>query len=162
MAVPIDVLRRVPLLEGLRDEDLAELSGRFREHSYDRGAPVVSRGSSGTGFFIIAEGKAVVSLRGEVSARLGKHDYFGEVSLIDGGQRSADITAETNMRCWGISKKEFETFVKHHPEVAWALLERLVARLRAAESTPKQPRGSGRRPWRGSHRGSDERPAPPG
>jgi CRP-like cAMP-binding protein len=157
MTAPVDVLRRVPLLEGLDDDELAALSARFRERSYDRGAPVVSRGSSGAGFFIIAEGKAVVSAGGRVTARLRRHDYFGEVSLIDGGRRSADITAETNMRCWGISRREFETFVKSHPEVAWTLLEGLVARLRA-EAVPKEPRGTGRRPWRAWRRGSGERP----
>jgi CRP-like cAMP-binding protein len=160
MTAPVDVLRRVPLLEGLDDDELAALSARFRERSYDRGAPVVSRGSSGAGFFIIAEGKAVVSAGGRVTARLGRHDYFGEVSLIDGGRRSADITAETNMRCWGISRREFETFVKSHPEVAWTLLEGLVARLRA-EAVPKETRGLRRRPWRASRRGSGERPGPP-
>jgi CRP/FNR family cyclic AMP-dependent transcriptional regulator len=163
MAVPVDVLRRVPLLEGLADDELASLSARFRERSYDRGAPVVSRGSSGNGFFIVAEGKAVVSAGGREVGRLGKHDYFGEVSLIDGGRRSADITAETNMRCWGISRKEFETFVKSHPRVAWTLLEGLVARLRAAEAArPKEPASPGHRPWRMPHRESRKRPAPLG
>ena len=74
------------------------------------------------------------------AARLRRHDFFGEVSLIDGGRRSADITAETNMRCWGISKAEFEAFVKTHPEVAWALLEGLVARLRATNRDAARPR----------------------
>jgi len=161
MAVPVDVLRRVPLLAGLRDDELAELSTRFRERAYDRGAPVVSRGSSGTGFFVVAEGKATVSAGGRELGRLGRYDYFGEVSLIDGGRRSADITAETNMRCWGISKREFEAFVKAHPEVAWTLLEGLATRLRAAEAAPREPRVRARRGWpRGPGR-SARPPAPP-
>jgi CRP-like cAMP-binding protein len=134
MGVPVDVLRCVPLFSNLQDEELAELAGRFRERIYDAGAPVVSRGSAGSGFFVIAEGEAVVGRRGNPKARLRKHDFFGEISLIDGGRRSADITAETNMRCWGIAQREFRVFVKQHPEVAWTLLEVLVARLRAAES----------------------------
>ena len=68
MAVPVDVLRRVPLLSGLQDEELAELGARFRERVYDAGAPVVSRGSSGVGFFIIAEGEAVVGAPGRPGA----------------------------------------------------------------------------------------------
>jgi CRP-like cAMP-binding protein len=134
MGVSVDVLRRVPLLSKLQDDELAELAGRFRERVYDAGAPVVSRGSSGTGFFIIAEGEAVVGSLTNPRARLGRNDFFGEVSLIDGGRRSADITAETNMRCWGIGRSEFRVFVKQHPEVAWTLLEVLAARLRVAES----------------------------
>ena len=149
MAVPVDVLRRVPLLSGLQDEELAELGARFRERIYDAGAPVVSRGSSGAGFFIIAEGEAVVGPPGRPAARLGRHDFFGEIALIDGGRRSADITAETNLRCWGIAQREFRVYVKQHPEVAWTLLEVLVKRLRAAEAAAGgSARAPRRRPWR--------------
>jgi CRP-like cAMP-binding protein len=151
MGVPVDLLRRVPLLAGLADDELTELAGRFRERVYDAGAPVTSRGSAGAGFFVIAEGEALVGSTERPTGRLRKHDFFGEVALIDGGRRSADITAATNMRCWGISQREFRTFVKQHPEVAWALLEVLVARLRAAESAAAgRGRPSPRRRWRRS------------
>jgi CRP/FNR family transcriptional regulator, cyclic AMP receptor protein len=152
MGVPVDLLRRVPLLAGLADDDLAALSARFVERIYDAGAPVTTRGSAGAGFFVIAEGEAVVGAVDRPTARLGKHDFFGEVALIDGGRRSADITARTNMRCWGISQREFRTFVKQHPEVAWVLLEVLVARLRAAEAAAggRGRPASGRRWGRGT------------
>ena len=148
MGVPVELLRRVPLLASLPDDELARLATRFRERIYDRGAPVTSRGGSGAAFFIIAEGEAIVGAGSRMEERLRKHDFFGEVALIDGGRRSADITAATNLRCWGISQGEFRAFVKAHPEVAWALLELLVARLRAAESAaarsgpPASRRGS--------------------
>jgi CRP-like cAMP-binding protein len=145
MGPPVALLRRVPLLAGLGDDDLAALAARFRERVYDAGAPVTSRGSSGAGFFVIAEGEATVGAPGHPVARLRRHDFFGEVALIDGGRRSADITAETNMRCWGISQREFRAFVKQHPEVAWALLEVLVARLRATESAAAGSGGPTRR-----------------
>jgi CRP/FNR family cyclic AMP-dependent transcriptional regulator len=150
MGAPPEVLRRVPLLAGLEDDELAALAARFTERTYDRGAPVTSRGSSGTGFFIVAEGEAVVAAGGRSVGRLRKHDFFGEVALIDGGRRSADITAETNMRCWGISQREFRAFVKRDPEVAWSLLEVLAARLRAAEAAAAgRPAPARRRaPWR--------------
>jgi CRP-like cAMP-binding protein len=151
MGVPVDLLRRVPLLAGLSDEDRAALAARFRERVYDAGAPVTTRGGTGAGFFVIAEGEAIVGSPDRPTARLGRHDFFGEVALIDGGRRSADITAATNMRCWGISQGEFRAFVKQHPEVAWALLEVLVARLRAADAAAagraRPPRR--RRWWRG-------------
>src|SRR5260370_18313570 len=117
MSVPVHVLRGVPLLTGLDDDDLAALAGRFCERAYDHGAAVFSQGSKGTGFFIIGEGEATVLKGGVPTGRLRKNDCFGEVALIDGGRRSADIVADTNMRCWGISRNEFRTFVKEHPQV---------------------------------------------
>jgi CRP-like cAMP-binding protein len=148
LGVPVDLLRRVPLLAGLADDELIALSARFRERVYDAGAPVTTRGGSGAGFFVIAEGEAVVGATDAPAARLRRHDFFGEVALIDGGRRSADITATTNMRCWGISQAEFRAFVKQHPEVAWALLEVLVARLRTAESAAAGRGRPPRRRWR--------------
>ena len=154
MAVPVQILRRVPLLAEVDEVELAELAERFCDRVYDAGAPVVSRGSSGSGFFIIAEGEATVDAAAGKSARLRRHDFFGEVALIDGGKRSAGITAVTNMRCWGISRNEFRTFVKQHPEVAWAMLETLAARLRSTNATtPKAPATPPRRRrWALRHR----------
>src|SRR4051794_29477335 len=143
MGVPVDVLRRIPLLAAVDDVELAQLANRFCEKTFDRGSPVVSRGSSGSGFFIIAEGEALVSGGGAKTAHLGKHDFFGEISLIDGGRRSRDITAQSSMRCWGISRKEFRTFVRAHPDVAGAMLEVLAPRLRSADvpvAPPAEPR----------------------
>jgi CRP-like cAMP-binding protein len=154
MSVPVDVLRRVPLLSGVDDDDLAALAGRFCERAYDRGAPVVSKGSSGAGFFIIGEGEATVLKGGVPAGRLRRHDCFGEIALIDGGRRSADIVADSNMRCWGISRNEFRTFVKDHPQVAWSLLETLAARLRTAEKPVAPARG----PRRGWLRGGERAP----
>jgi len=153
MGVPVEVLRRVPLLAGVDDDDLGALANRFCERAYDRGAPVFSKGSSGAGFFIIGEGEATVLKGGIPAGRLKRHDCFGEVALIDGGKRSADIVADTNMRCWGISRGEFRIFVRDHPEVAWALLETLARRLRASD---KAPPPSARRRWL---RGRDRAPA---
>src|SRR3954452_20529041 len=153
MGVPVDLLRRVPLLAGLGDDELAALAARFRERMYDAGAPVTTRGGTGAGFFVIAAGEAIVGPSNRAKAGLRRHDFFGEVALIDGGRRSADITAASNMRCWGISQREFRAFVKQHPEVAWALLEVLVARLRAAEAAAAgRGRPARRRRW-GRRRG---------
>jgi len=149
MGAPVQLLRRVPLLAAVEDSELTELADRFTERRYDRGAPMVSRGSSGVGFFIIAEGEASVDAGGGKLAHLGKHDFFGEVALIDGGRRSADITAETNVRAWGISRNAFRAFVRQHPEVAWRMLEVLAARLRAADAAaPKGPSAPQERQWR--------------
>ena len=149
MPVPVEVLRRVPLMSKVDDAVLAELAPRFVELVYDRGTAIVSKGSNGAGFFIIAEGEATVDVAGGGStvARIGPGECFGEIALIDGGKRSRDITATTNVRAWGISRDQFRIFVKGHPDVAWGLLEVLAARLRATEVATPKPVARQRRRW---------------
>jgi CRP-like cAMP-binding protein len=138
MAAPVDLLRRVRIFECLDDGELEQLAQRFQERTFDRGSPVVSAGSRGIGYFVVGDGEATVRVRGEVARTLKKGDCFGEVALIDGGKRSADIVAESHLHCFGISRDVFRPFLREHPDVAWALLEELAAKLRQA-----QPVGDG-------------------
>src|SRR2546423_12439616 len=103
MGVPVELLRRVPLLSTVDDAELSALAERFCERVYDRGAPVVSRGSSGAGFFIIAEGEASVQAGGATGARLRKNDFFGGGALIGGGGRPGGLPPGTNIRRRGVS-----------------------------------------------------------
>ena len=130
MGAPLQLLRKVRLFDSLSDDELVQLSQRFREKRCDRGSKATSLGSSGIGFFVIAEGHAIVKLYGEVVRRLGPGDFFGEVAAIDGGRRSAEIIAESNMLSYGLPSAEFSSFVKAHGEVGWALLETVVGKLR--------------------------------
>jgi CRP/FNR family transcriptional regulator, cyclic AMP receptor protein len=140
MPAPVELLRKVPLFNSVTDAELAELAQRFRERRCDRGSAATSQGSAGIGFFVIGEGRAVVKLHGEPVRRLGPGDFFGDVAIIDGGRRSAQIVAETNMLAYGIPASEFRAFVKRHGEVAWALLEAVVARLRETQDRAIRPR----------------------
>ena len=130
----VDILKRVPLLSGLDDRQLERLARSMKERTFPAGSTVTSEGATGTGFFVIAEGTASVTVGGEERARLGPGDYFGEIALIDQDVRSASILAETDLRCYGLTPWEFRPFVEEHPEVAWTLLRTLAQRLRAAQS----------------------------
>lgn len=129
-----NALKDVPILAGIERRELERLAGDFHERTFKEGATVVSEGATGTGFFVIAEGTATVSVRGEVRATLGPGDYFGEIALIDEGVRSATITAATDLRCYGMTPWEFRPFVESHPQAAWTLLQTLARRLRDAQS----------------------------
>ena len=133
MALSTDVLRRVPLFADLPARDLKQLAAAMRERTFPAGTDVTSEGESGVGFFVITDGRATVTVDGEARRTLGEGDYFGEMALIDGGRRSAKITADTDLRCYGMTAWHFRPFLKDHPDVVWALLETLVARLREAE-----------------------------
>jgi CRP/FNR family cyclic AMP-dependent transcriptional regulator len=126
-------LKRVPLFASVRDKELARLAKVMRESRFNEGEAITTEGRSGVGFFLIEDGNATVSLRGEIVRTLGPGDHFGEIALIDEGPRSATVTATTDLRCRGLAAWEFRSFVQEHPEVAWPLLETLASRLRDAE-----------------------------
>jgi CRP/FNR family transcriptional regulator, cyclic AMP receptor protein len=131
---PIDVLRRVPLFSGLGDRDLGRIADRFQERTFPEGAVVLEEGASGTSFFVIGEGNATVSIGGELVATLGPGDYFGEMAVVDEGVRSASVTAATDLRSYFLTPWDFRPLVEEHPQLAWALLQNLARRLRAAQA----------------------------
>jgi CRP-like cAMP-binding protein len=136
MADMEDTLGRVPLFTGVKPKELKKLGKRMTERSFNEGDEITTEGKSGIGFFVIEHGNATVSIGGKILRTLGPGEHFGEVALIDSGPRSATVVATTDLRCRGMSAWEFRPFVEEHPEVAWALLETLVGRLREAENQP--------------------------
>jgi CRP-like cAMP-binding protein len=134
MAEMEDTLARVPMFSGVKPKELKKLGKRMSERSFNEGDEITREGESGIGFFVIEHGNATVSVAGDIVRTLGPGDHFGEIALIDSGPRSATIVASTDLRCRGMSAWEFRPFVEEHPEVAWALLETLVSRLREAQT----------------------------
>jgi CRP-like cAMP-binding protein len=133
MALSPDALKQVPLFAALSNRDLKQLAGAMNERTFAPGREITTEGESGLGFFVIADGTATVSVDGAARRQLGKGDYFGEMALIDGGRRSAQVTADSELTCFGMTAWNFRPFLKDHPDLVWALLESLVARLREAE-----------------------------
>ena len=134
MADVEDTLGRVPLFSGVKPKELKKLGKRMTERLFSEGDTITAEGESGLGFFVIEEGNATVSRNGRIVRNLGPGEFFGEIALIDEGPRSATVVASTDLRCRGMTAWEFKPFVEEHPEVAWALMETLVERLRAAEA----------------------------
>jgi CRP-like cAMP-binding protein len=135
MADVEQTLAQVPLFAGVKPKDLKRLEKRMQERSFNEGDEIITQGESGIGFFVIEHGNATVTVGGNIVRTLGPGEHFGEVALIDSGPRSATVVATTDLRCRGMSAWEFKPFVEEHPDVAWALLETLVGRLREAEET---------------------------
>ncbi len=133
MADLVESLKGVPLFAGVGDKELGRLAKVMREARFNEGEVITTEGRSGVGFFLIEDGNATVSLRGEIVRTLGPGDHFGEIALIDEGPRSATVTATTDLRCRGMAAWEFRSFVQEHPEVAWPLLGTMASRLRDAE-----------------------------
>ena len=92
-----ETLARVPLFAGLEPRELSRIAESFKERQYSAGDTIATEGQGGAGFFIIGEGTAKVTVRGEERGTLGPGDYFGEIALIDEGARTATVTADTDM-----------------------------------------------------------------
>lgn len=126
---PAAALEQVPLLSELTQRDRQRLAKTMKERTFPPGREVVVEGRNGVGFFIIADGNAAVSIGDRVIKMLGPGDYFGEMALLHGGERSATVTADTELRCLTITSWGFKAFVQEHPQVAWGLLQSLAQRM---------------------------------
>jgi len=103
---------------------------------YDAGKTIVGEGGAGIGFYLVLEGRVEVRKGEKVLATLEKGQFFGEMSVIDGQPRSADVVAVSPTKCWVLVSWSFAGLLKGHPEIALPMLKELVRRLRAAQSAP--------------------------
>jgi cAMP-binding proteins - catabolite gene activator and regulatory subunit of cAMP-dependent protein kinases len=129
MALSTDQLKQVPLFSGLGDKDLKSIAATMRERTFKAGESATQEGQSGVGFFVIESGQASVDVGGREVRKLGPGDYFGEVALLAQAPRSATITAETDLLCWGLTPWDFKPLVERNASIAWVLLQTLAQRL---------------------------------
>jgi CRP-like cAMP-binding protein len=126
-ADPTD-LKRVPLFADLDNRQLKKLAARFRERVVGPGTRVTTEGEmSGVGFFVVADGEASVSVGGKDVATLGPGDHFGEIALVSETERTATVTATTELRLLEIPFWDFRDFAHANPDVTWKLLRHVVA-----------------------------------
>lgn len=118
-----DLLKSVPLFSDLDKKERERIAASMKQRTFNAGETVTSEGSSGVGFFVIEAGEATVTVGGEERRRLGPGDYFGEVALLNESARTATITAESDLRCYGLTSWEFRPLVETHGSIAWKLLQ---------------------------------------
>jgi CRP/FNR family cyclic AMP-dependent transcriptional regulator len=124
-----ELLRRVPLFSDLDPRELETISRTVHERTFNVGDKVAEEGQSGVGFFVIREGEAKVTVGGNEVRRLGPGDYFGEIALISEGTRTATVTAETELRCYGLTPWEFRPLVQTNAGIAWKILQALARQV---------------------------------
>jgi CRP-like cAMP-binding protein len=123
-AATAEQLKQVPLLSGLSKRDLRRLADKVRERRFKPGTAVVQEGKmSGIGFFVITDGEASVLVGGKEVSRLGPGDHFGELGLIVKRERTATVTAETQLECLELTAWDFREFVQGDAAVCWKLLQ---------------------------------------
>jgi CRP/FNR family transcriptional regulator, cyclic AMP receptor protein len=127
----IELLGACPLFSGMTADDLAAIAERALEVEFPADHVIARQGEIGTGFFVIVEGAVRVVRDGEELARLGPGDFFGEMSVIDGFPRVAQVATTTDTRCLALASWEFERLILDHPTIGLAILRGLSARLRS-------------------------------
>ncbi len=95
----------------------------MKERTFDAGDTVLVEGESGVGFFVIDTGHATVSVGGTERRKLGPGDSFGEVALLAGTDRTATVTADEDLRCYGLTSWAFRPIVEENASLAWKLLQ---------------------------------------
>lgn len=134
----LDAIRSVPLFAGLDDEAATELRSLLCEREVQRETPLFRAGDKGDAMYLIESGRVRISVIDEdkkeiVLAELARGDFFGEMSIIDGKQRSADATVIEDARLAELSREKFLHFIQSNPSVALEMLSATFARLRQTD-----------------------------
>jgi CRP-like cAMP-binding protein len=134
MAVKTDAtesLRRVPLFAGLDRKELELLARLTKEQRYEAGTTIVKAGASGHGLYIVKQGNVSVVRAGQKVASMGPGQFFGEVSVLDGGPRTADVKADTDTVCLTLISWEIKPMLMDNAAISYKMLLEMVKRLRS-------------------------------
>jgi len=137
-----DHLRNIPIFTALSDSDLNRIASKMVSRDYEKGQMILLEESTGETFFIITSGTVKVTRlsddgREVILALLGENDFFGEMSLLDGEGRSANIVANEDAEVMTLSRRDFLEYLETYPKIAIALLEELAVRIRKSDQQIK-------------------------
>lgn len=127
------VIASVPLFESLSKRHLKKIAGLTTTIEFDAGDTVIQEGEPGDAFYVTVSGQAKVLSGGKALHRLIPGDHFGEISLLDGGLRSASVVAETPLSLLRLARTPFLKLVKGDADLARALLASLARMVRRVD-----------------------------
>ena len=128
----VDTISSFALFADLSQPQLESIVHTFEEVVFGEGEKVLRQGLAGSGFYVILDGEAAIVVDGTERARLGRGEFFGEVSIILGESPIADVVAMRPMSCLVLAGPRVEAFLIGHPRVMWRMLQAQARRLRAA------------------------------
>lgn len=128
----VSLLAKVPLFSDCSQRELLAIARGVKDVRHAAGTVIAREGDPGIGLFVIVSGEAEVSIGGKKKATLGPGEYFGEVALLDGGPRTATVTASTDLQLLGLTEWAFRGLMQEHPSIALKTLQQMAGRLRIA------------------------------
>lgn len=126
-----ELLAGCRLFSGLTPEQLGTIAETATEVDFPGERVIARQGEIGTGFFVVIEGAVRVVRDGKTIARLGPGEFFGELSVLDGGPRIAQVVTDGPTRCLALATWDFERILLDQPELTLAILRELARRLRS-------------------------------
>jgi len=129
----VPLLKKAPLFANTSERGLNSMLKSAVERTVGSGEKLVEQGESGAGFYLIIAGKAEVVANGKKLAEFGPGDFFGELAVIDGAPRTADVIALEETTCVVVSQWAMRGLISSHPEIALSMLEELARRLRKTD-----------------------------
>ena len=125
----VETLRRVPLFAELEADELQLIADAMHARTFHAGETVTAQGVGADGFYVVESGEAEVTVDGQQTGRIESGDYFGEIALLMGSERTATITALSDLHCFGITPVEFRALVEGNPAIAWNLVQSMMEKL---------------------------------
>src|SRR5437667_3231099 len=131
----LEALRSVPLFVSLDDKAATDLRSLLKSSKVPQPTRLFRQGDSGDSMYLIESGRICISIRDQdgkefTLAELAQGDFFGEMALIDGKQRSADASVIEDARLAVLARPDFLAFIRNNPDVALEMLSAVTHRLR--------------------------------
>jgi CRP-like cAMP-binding protein len=130
----IEAMRTVGLFSGCSKKELQQIAALCTVFHFDEGFVLTTQGTPGQECFVLAEGDAKVVIDGQTVAKVGPGDSVGEMSLLDGGGRTATVTALTPITAYVLSSAEFRSLLDTSTTIDRKIMISLAGRLRDAEA----------------------------
>jgi CRP/FNR family transcriptional regulator, cyclic AMP receptor protein len=131
----VSMLKGVPLFAGLDNMDLERIAESGREVFFETGKTILRQGELGLAFLLVLDGSVEVNKNGKRVAKLGRGQFFGEMTVIDDQPRSADVVATEPTTCFGLTAWSFDAMLGSNPSIARQMMKELVRRLRQVDSS---------------------------
>jgi CRP/FNR family cyclic AMP-dependent transcriptional regulator len=132
----VQALKGAPLFEGLSRKELAQLARVSEDLEVEPGTVLCKEGDIGHEFFVIVDGKVKISRKGRRVSVRGGGDFVGEIALIEDVPRTATVTAETPVRLFVLTRKDFRHLLDEQPNVERKVMRVLARRLAEVSSDP--------------------------
>jgi CRP-like cAMP-binding protein len=130
-----NVLRAVPLFAGLSRRHVGKIARAGRIARFHHGTEIVRAGEAGDTFYVVLDGDVAVKKPRARGASVGVGGFFGELSLLDGGPRSATVVAHGDVVCFVLRRAAFAKVLRAEPAIGIGLLTELATRLRQTDRT---------------------------